>query len=83
VFGEQRQSRWVRTSIMIVVDRTLTRAACPLFLAVSLYLAVLTASLLLSLRVSGGRFVYPLDDTYIAMAMAKHFAAHWVWGVTP
>ena len=30
-----------------------------------------------------GHFVYPLDDTYIAMAMAKNFAAHAVWGVTP
>lgn len=26
--------------------------------------------------------VYPLDDTYIAMAMAKNVARHGVWGVT-
>ena len=29
-----------------------------------------------------GRLVYPLDDTYIHMGMAKHLATHGVWGVT-
>jgi len=28
-------------------------------------------------------FVYTLDDAYIHMAMAKNFAAHGVWGITP
>jgi hypothetical protein len=36
-----------------------------------------------SLRENQGRLVYPLDDTYIHMAMAKHTALHGVWGVTP
>ena len=30
-----------------------------------------------------GHFVYALDDTYISMAVAKNFAFHGVWGVTP
>jgi hypothetical protein len=30
-----------------------------------------------------GQFVYPLDDTYIHMAMARHFAEDGVWGLTP
>ena len=32
---------------------------------------------------TGGYFVYALDDPYIHMAMAKNFALHHVWGVTP
>jgi hypothetical protein len=30
-----------------------------------------------------GQFTYPLDDTYIHMAMARHFAEDGVWGLTP
>ena len=30
-----------------------------------------------------GHFVYALDDIYISMAVAKNFAFHGVWGVTP
>jgi hypothetical protein len=32
---------------------------------------------------NGGRFIYALDDAYIHMATAKHFATDGVWGVTP
>lgn len=31
---------------------------------------------------TGGQFAYPLDDTYIHMAIAKNLAFHGVWGVT-
>lgn len=34
------------------------------------------------LRITGGNVSYPLDDTYIAAAIAKNLAAHGVWGVT-
>ena len=37
----------------------------------------------LSVSSSGHKLVYPLDDTYISMAIGKHFAEHGVWGVTP
>ena len=32
---------------------------------------------------NGGRFIYALDDAYIHMATATHFATDGVWGVTP
>lgn len=30
---------------------------------------------------TGGHFCYPLDDTFIHMAMAKNFALHGIWGI--
>ena len=38
--------------------------------------------LVLSLRLTSGRLIYPLDDTYIQMAMAKNTVLHGIWGVT-
>ena len=46
-------------------------------------LAALTGALARAmLRATGGHLVYPLDDTYIQMAIAKTLAAHGTWGVT-
>lgn len=36
----------------------------------------------LASRSTGGGFTYPLDDTYIHMAVARSLAQHGVWGVT-
>lgn len=36
----------------------------------------------MALRVNSGSLVYALDDAYIHMATAKHFALQGVWGVT-
>jgi hypothetical protein len=37
----------------------------------------------LCLKADSGHFIYALDDAYIHMAVAKNFALHGVWGVTP
>jgi hypothetical protein len=59
------------------------RSHLPFLIAAAAYLAATTLILLASLHATGGHFIYALDDTYINMAMAKNFALHGVWGVTP
>jgi hypothetical protein len=54
-----------------------TILACTLFLG-----AITSAILLRAWQICDGHFGYPIDDTYIHMAMAKNFALHGVWGVT-
>src|ERR1700748_216258 len=34
-------------------------------------------------RASGGTFMYPLDDTFIHMTVAKTLALHGTWGIAP
>lgn len=46
------------------------------------YWAAVGALLYAGLQRSQGRLVYPLDDTYVHMAMAKNMSLHGVWGVT-
>ena len=59
------------------------RASWPLVLSgvvLGLVLAWLCRSIWLT---CGGHIGYPMDDTYIHMAMAKSFSQHGVWGLTP
>jgi len=55
----------------------------PILAASVLLWATITTLLLQSLKLNQGHVVYTLDDAYIHMAMAKNFARHGVWGVTP
>jgi hypothetical protein len=55
----------------------------PLACALGIYFVLFSLESWLSLLQTGGHLVYPLDDIYISMAMAKNFATHGVWGVTP
>jgi len=54
----------------------------PTLVVVLLYYLVVLVILLLSAPQTGNQLIYPLDDTYIHMAMAKNFAQNLVWGVT-
>ena len=59
------------------------RHPIPLFIAIGIYVLVTVAILIASCRGTGRHLIYPLDDTYIEMAMAKNIATHGVWGVSP
>ena len=48
----------------------------------ALFLVILATLVIQGLGLCAGHFGYPMDDTYIHMAMAKNFALHGVWGVT-
>src|SRR5579872_3094054 len=50
--------------------------------AVSLFLLICLLAVRSSARKTQGRYIYPMDDTYITMSMAKNIAQHGVWGVT-
>ena len=52
-------------------------------IALFAYSIAVSVQLFLGWKAADLHFVYPLDDTYIHMAIAKHFAAHGVWGITP
>lgn len=55
----------------------------PLVVALGVLCTLVAGVFVLCLRADGGRFVYAIDDIYIAMAVARNFTAHGVWGVTP
>jgi hypothetical protein len=64
---------------------TAQTGAFPKAVAVICLLAYAGACLLLyvaSVRHTGGHFIYPLDDAYIHMSLAKNIAQHGVFGVT-
>lgn len=54
----------------------------PLFASLGLYWSVTFLLIAVSVQRNDGHFIYPLDDTYIHMAVAKNVALHNVWGVT-
>ncbi len=58
-----------------------TTSTIPFWSALTIYWLLTGALLLLSLDNTQGRVIYPLDDTYIHMAMAKNFVKDGVWGI--
>ena len=61
---------------------TLIRKHWPLFIAMGLYWAAVIVLVIISVNKNQGHLVYPLDDTYIHMAIAKNVVLHHIWGVT-
>jgi hypothetical protein len=47
-----------------------------------MYWIAVGSALAASLRVTDGHLIYPLDDAYVHMAIAKNVVLHHVWGVT-
>jgi hypothetical protein len=63
--------------------RDLLKRSWPAVSAALLLWGTLSTLLVQSLKMNHGHLVYALDDPYIHMAIAKNFARHGVWGVTP
>ena len=55
----------------------------PAFVTIAAFLAVVAQICREALHLTNGTWIYSLDDTYIHMAIARSFATHGVWGVTP
>lgn len=53
-----------------------------LWISLAVFFAVCAAYYILSITKTDGHYVYPIDDAYIHLAMAKNFAFYEVWGVT-
>jgi hypothetical protein len=54
------------------------------FLSGFTFVAVIVAVLeYVAIKKTGGHFCYPLDDTFIHMAVAKNLVLHGNWGITP
>lgn len=51
--------------------------------AIGFYLALTAVQIKVDLRQNGGWFVYPLDDAYIHLSVARNLVAHGVWGISP
>ncbi len=49
---------------------------------VAIYLSALAAQTLAFLLINDFHFAYPLDDTYIHLAISRNFAENGVWGVS-
>ena len=63
------------------MKRTIFAGVCASVFLVMLLVVV--AERLLVMRICGGEYIFPIDDTYIHLAMAKNLALHGVWGVEP
>lgn len=60
-----------------------TSAATVLILALIAVVVPVAAIEYYVLRHTGGTFMYPLDDTFIHMALARNLSFHGTWGMNP
>ncbi len=61
---------------------SLTANINPFWVTVIIYWVISAALIISAVPYSAGRFAYPLDDTYIHMAIARNFSFSGVWGVS-
>jgi len=60
-----------------------SRISWPVFGAAAVFTSITLALIAGTMRWTGGQLVYPVDDSYIHMAVAKTLATHGSFGVTP
>ena len=58
------------------------KAYWPFIAAMVVYLVVTVIIIYIAIQRNDGYFVYPLDDTYIHMAIAKNVTLYRIWGIT-
>jgi hypothetical protein len=63
-------------------DKMKGKSWAPLWIVLLLYWLLTLALLVVAVGNTGGKLVYPIDDTYIHMAMAKYFVRDGIWGVS-
>ncbi|MBS1516815.1 MAG: hypothetical protein JSS91_01875 [Bacteroidetes bacterium] len=54
----------------------------PLLIPVFILVIIISLVYYLSYKITGGEFIYSLDDAYIHLAYAKNIYLHNVWGIT-
>jgi hypothetical protein len=69
--------------IPTVPERVSLPGRMPLLAAIGAFLLIAAALYIRSAAQTHWRYVYPLDDTYIGMTVAKTFAQHGIWGINP
>ncbi|WBV55627.1 hypothetical protein PFY10_15490 [Chryseobacterium daecheongense] len=52
------------------------------FLSLFVFFGICIFYYIVSISKTDGQYVYPLDDAYIHLAIARNFALHDVWGIT-
>ncbi|HEY0758648.1 MAG TPA: hypothetical protein VGD59_05255 [Acidisarcina sp.] len=67
---------------MTTASQVKARSWLPLLSALGFLLFWAAVTYHLCLRRTGGSYVYPLDDAYIHMSIAKNLVRHGLWGVT-
>ncbi len=62
--------------------KTFIKEYWPVISTIGIYWATIVILLTISINMNQGLLIYPLDDTYIHMAIAKNTVQYGVWGVT-
>lgn len=64
-------------------NKTFLKNSIILLSAIIAFVSLVSGCVIISLHLNDGHFVYPLDDTYIHMTIARNLALHGTWGMSP
>jgi hypothetical protein len=65
------------------VSQTFLRNSILFLSAIAAFILLVAVCILVSLKMNNATFIYPLDDTYIHMTIARNLALHGNWGMNP